>query len=40
MTEVLTLYLQLVLLKAGGRMIYCGPLGQHSCKVIEYFEVG
>ncbi|KZV14229.1 pleiotropic drug resistance protein 3 [Dorcoceras hygrometricum] len=29
---------ELVLLKAGGRMIYCGPLGQHSCKVIEYFE--
>lgn len=20
-------------------MIYCGPLGQNSCKVIEYFEV-
>ncbi|KAK4493468.1 hypothetical protein RD792_006030, partial [Penstemon davidsonii] len=30
---------ELVLLKAGGRMIYCGPLGQHSSNVIEYFEV-
>ncbi|KAL3843577.1 hypothetical protein ACJIZ3_000980 [Penstemon smallii] len=29
---------ELVLLKAGGRMIYCGPLGQHSSKVIQYFE--
>lgn len=31
--------LQLILLKSGGRMIYCGPLGQHSTKVIEYLEV-
>ncbi|XP_022872901.1 pleiotropic drug resistance protein 3-like [Olea europaea var. sylvestris] len=29
---------ELVLLKAGGRMIYCGPLGQDSSKLIEYFE--
>ncbi|KAK4491334.1 hypothetical protein RD792_002070 [Penstemon davidsonii] len=29
---------ELVLLKAGGHMIYCGPLGQHSSKVIRYFE--
>ncbi|PIN02962.1 Pleiotropic drug resistance proteins (PDR1-15), ABC superfamily [Handroanthus impetiginosus] len=29
---------ELLLLKAGGRMIYCGPLGQQSSKVIEYFE--
>lgn len=21
-------------------MIYSGPLGKHSCRVIEYFEVG
>lgn len=34
-----SLCLQLVLLKAGGRMIYCGPLGQDSSKLIEYFEV-
>ncbi|KAL0348160.1 UNVERIFIED_CONTAM: Pleiotropic drug resistance protein 3 [Sesamum angustifolium] len=29
---------ELLLLKTGGRMIYCGPLGRHSSKVIEYFE--
>nr|XP_043619509.1 pleiotropic drug resistance protein 3-like isoform X2 [Erigeron canadensis] len=29
---------ELILLKNGGSMIYCGPLGQNSCKVIEYFE--
>ncbi|KAH6772588.1 pleiotropic drug resistance 9, partial [Perilla frutescens var. hirtella] len=29
---------ELLLLKAGGRMIYCGPLGQQSSEVIEYFE--
>ncbi|CAH2064224.1 unnamed protein product [Thlaspi arvense] len=29
---------ELVLLKRGGRMIYTGPLGQHSCHIIEYFE--
>ncbi|XP_050220408.1 pleiotropic drug resistance protein 3-like [Mercurialis annua] len=29
---------ELVLLKIGGRMIYSGPLGQHSRRVIEYFE--
>ncbi|KAL0775144.1 hypothetical protein Bca101_040296 [Brassica carinata] len=28
----------LVLLKRGGRMIYTGPLGQHSSHVIQYFE--
>ncbi|XP_027114927.2 pleiotropic drug resistance protein 3 [Coffea arabica] len=29
---------ELILLKSGGRMIYYGPLGWNSCKVIEYFE--
>ncbi|KAI3448444.1 hypothetical protein Pfo_005109 [Paulownia fortunei] len=29
---------EVVLLKAGGRMIYCGPVGQQSSKLIEYFE--
>ena len=33
------LLLQLVLLKTGGQLIYSGPLGQHSSRVIEYFEV-
>ncbi|KAK3001843.1 hypothetical protein RJ639_020587 [Escallonia herrerae] len=29
---------ELLLLKSGGRMIYSGRLGQHSSKVIKYFE--
>ncbi|GAY57255.1 hypothetical protein CUMW_178040 [Citrus unshiu] len=29
---------ELILLKIGGRIIYCGPLGKHSSQVIEYFE--
>lgn len=26
-------------MKNGGQVVYYGPLGQHSSKVIEYFEV-
>ncbi|XP_021910754.1 ABC transporter G family member 43-like [Carica papaya] len=29
---------ELILLKTGGHIIYSGSLGQHSNKVIEYFE--
>ncbi|XP_043701566.1 pleiotropic drug resistance protein 3-like isoform X1 [Telopea speciosissima] len=29
---------ELILMKTGGRIIYAGPLGQRSSKVIEYFE--
>ncbi|KAK4739440.1 hypothetical protein R3W88_003137 [Solanum pinnatisectum] len=29
---------ELILLKTGGHMIYWGPLGRNSCKMIEYFE--
>ncbi|EEF43177.1 ATP-binding cassette transporter, putative [Ricinus communis] len=29
---------ELILLKIGGRIIYSGPLGQRSSRVIEYFE--
>ncbi|KAJ8766367.1 hypothetical protein K2173_022426 [Erythroxylum novogranatense] len=29
---------ELILMKVGGRIIYAGPLGQHSSRVIEYFE--
>ncbi|MFS7986458.1 putative ABC-type sulfate transporter [Helianthus anomalus] len=29
---------ELILLKNGGCMIYCGPVGHNSCRVIEYFE--
>lgn len=31
--------LQLMLMKRGGQVIYAGPLGRHSHKLIEYFEV-
>ena len=30
---------ELVLLKRGGETIYCGPLGKHSCELVEYFQV-
>ncbi|KAK1578168.1 hypothetical protein Q3G72_028095 [Acer saccharum] len=30
---------KLILMKGGGQMIYSGELGQHSSKLIEYFEV-
>ncbi|KAL3834929.1 hypothetical protein ACJIZ3_009665 [Penstemon smallii] len=29
---------ELLLLKRGGQVIYAGPLGRHSQKIIEYFE--
>ncbi|XVF31519.1 hypothetical protein REPUB_Repub16aG0153000 [Reevesia pubescens] len=29
---------ELILQKNGGSLIYLGPLGQHSCRVVEYFE--
>ncbi|KAI4378236.1 hypothetical protein MLD38_015745 [Melastoma candidum] len=29
---------ELILLKRGGQLIYCGELGEHSGKLIEYFE--
>ncbi|KAH6797602.1 pleiotropic drug resistance 6 [Perilla frutescens var. hirtella] len=29
---------ELILMKRGGRIIYAGPLGRHSHKLIEYFE--
>ncbi|KAL5564644.1 hypothetical protein UlMin_027808 [Ulmus minor] len=29
---------ELIFMKTGGRIIYAGPLGQHSRSVIEYFE--
>ncbi|CAK9174669.1 unnamed protein product [Ilex paraguariensis] len=30
--------LQLFLMKRGGQEIYVGPLGHHSCQLINYFE--
>ena len=29
---------ELVLLKPGGRMIYCGPTGHDSQQLIDYFQ--
>ncbi|CAL5332165.1 unnamed protein product [Camellia sinensis] len=29
---------QLLLMKRGGNVIYAGPLGRHSHKLVEYFE--
>nr|GEX03922.1 ABC transporter G family member 39-like isoform X1 [Tanacetum cinerariifolium] len=29
---------ELILMKMGGQIVYAGPLGQHSHKLIEYFE--
>jgi hypothetical protein len=33
------LLVQLLLMKRGGQIIYAGPLGHQSHKLIEYFEV-
>ena len=30
---------ELLLLKRGGETIYCGPLGEHSSKLVHYFSV-
>ncbi|CAI9094421.1 OLC1v1030160C1 [Oldenlandia corymbosa var. corymbosa] len=29
---------ELLLMKRGGKLIYAGPLGEKSCKLIQYFE--
>ena len=29
---------ELLLLKRGGRPIYCGPLGKHSEDMVAYFQ--
>nr|KJB18682.1 hypothetical protein B456_003G064800 [Gossypium raimondii] len=29
---------ELILMKTGGHVIYCGPLGQNSMRVVEYFQ--
>lgn len=29
---------ELLLMKQGGKLIYAGPLGNNSCKLVEYFE--
>ncbi|KAH7835973.1 hypothetical protein Vadar_031613 [Vaccinium darrowii] len=37
--DIFETFNELILLKTGGRIIYSGPLGQHSSTVIKYFEV-
>ncbi|XP_034574769.1 ABC transporter G family member 41 isoform X3 [Setaria viridis] len=36
--EIFEAFDQLMLMKRGGELIYAGPLGHHSCKVIQYFQ--
>ena len=38
-TVINWLNLQLLLMKRGGQVIYMGPLGPRSHKLVEYFEV-
>ncbi|KAJ4977274.1 hypothetical protein NE237_002380 [Protea cynaroides] len=37
-TDIFESFDELILMKRGGRLIYAGPLGQHSSRVIKYFE--
>ncbi|XP_022859772.1 ABC transporter G family member 29-like, partial [Olea europaea var. sylvestris] len=37
-TDIFEAFDELLLLKRGGEMIYAGPLGQHSQRIVEYFE--
>ncbi|XP_038698803.1 pleiotropic drug resistance protein 3-like isoform X2 [Tripterygium wilfordii] len=36
--DIFETFNELILLKRGGHVIYFGPLGHHSSRVIEYFE--
>ncbi|XP_040385578.1 ABC transporter G family member 49 [Oryza brachyantha] len=36
--EIFEAFDELMLMKRGGELIYAGPLGQHSCQVIQYFQ--
>ncbi|XP_060676333.1 pleiotropic drug resistance protein 1-like [Ziziphus jujuba] len=36
--EIFEAFDELLLMKRGGQEIYAGPLGQHSCHLIKYFE--
>ncbi|CAL5017868.1 unnamed protein product [Urochloa decumbens] len=36
--EIFEAFDQLMLMKRGGKLIYSGPLGHNSCKVIQYFQ--
>ncbi|XP_062206068.1 ABC transporter G family member 41-like isoform X2 [Phragmites australis] len=36
--EIFEAFDELMLMKRGGELIYAGPLGHHSCKLINYFQ--
>uniref|UniRef100_A0A0D9XY53 ABC transporter domain-containing protein n=1 Tax=Leersia perrieri TaxID=77586 RepID=A0A0D9XY53_9ORYZ len=36
--EIFEAFDELMLMKRGGELIYAGPLGHHSCNVIQYFQ--
>ncbi|KQJ92711.1 ABC transporter G family member 41 isoform X2 [Brachypodium distachyon] len=36
--EIFEAFDELMLMKRGGELIYAGPLGHHSCKIIQYFQ--
>ncbi|KAJ1273641.1 hypothetical protein BS78_05G000200 [Paspalum vaginatum] len=36
--EIFEAFDELMLMKRGGELIYAGPIGHHSCKVIQYFQ--
>ncbi|CAN0916694.1 Pleiotropic drug resistance protein 2 [Linum grandiflorum] len=37
-TDIFEAFDELLLMKRGGRVIYAGPLGHHSCELVSYFE--
>jgi ABC-type multidrug transport system ATPase subunit len=37
--EIFEAFNELMLMKRGGELIYAGPLGHHSCNIIQYFQV-
>uniref|UniRef100_J3KV08 ABC transporter domain-containing protein n=1 Tax=Oryza brachyantha TaxID=4533 RepID=J3KV08_ORYBR len=36
--EIFEAFDELMLMKRGGELIYAGPLGHHSCNLIQYFQ--
>uniref|UniRef100_A0A0E0RCF9 ABC transporter domain-containing protein n=1 Tax=Oryza rufipogon TaxID=4529 RepID=A0A0E0RCF9_ORYRU len=36
--EIFEAFNELMLMKRGGELIYAGPLGHHSCNIIQYFQ--
>uniref|UniRef100_A0A0E0MBE3 ABC transporter domain-containing protein n=1 Tax=Oryza punctata TaxID=4537 RepID=A0A0E0MBE3_ORYPU len=36
--EIFEAFNELMLMKRGGELIYAGPVGHHSCNIIQYFQ--